>query len=59
MKIQMRILLPFMIVIPDGAYQVYAARQIRTLQLSRPTQIVYETKSGREVFAHVKKSCKP
>jgi hypothetical protein len=48
--IQMQILLPFMIAIPDGTYQVYAARHLRTLQLSRPTQMVYETRSGQKVI---------
>ncbi len=46
----MQILLPHSIVIPDGAYEVYAARHIRTIQLSHPTQIVYETEFGQEVL---------
>ena len=47
----MQILLPFTIVIPNGAYQVYAARHLRALQLSRPTQIVYETELGQEIIS--------
>jgi hypothetical protein len=46
----MQILLPHLIAIPDGAYKVYAAKNIRTIQLSRPTQIAYETKFGQEVL---------
>ena len=49
--IQMQILLPHLIAIPDGAYRVYAARHIRTIQLSRPTRIVYETDSGQQVLS--------
>jgi len=48
--ISMQILLPFMIAIPEGAYQVYAARHIRTIQISYPMKVVYETRSGREVI---------
>ncbi len=48
--IQMQILLPHLIAIPDGEYEVYAARHIRTIQLSRPTQIVYETELGKASF---------
>jgi hypothetical protein len=45
-----QILLPHLIAIPDGAYEVYAARHVRTIQLSHPTQIVYETEFGQEVI---------
>lgn len=45
----MQILLPFMIAIPEGVYQVYAARHVRTIQLSHPTQVVDETGSGQEI----------
>jgi len=48
--IQMQILLPHSIAIPDGAYEVYAARHVRTIQLSHPTRIVYETAFGQEVL---------
>jgi len=48
--IQMQILLPHLIAIPDGSYEVYAAKHIRTIQLSHPTQIVYETEFGRKVI---------
>ena len=48
--IQMQILLPHSIAIPDGAYEVYAARHVRTIQLLRPTQIVYETDLRQEVI---------
>ena len=46
----MQILLPHLIAIPDGVYQVYAARHLRTVQLSRPARIVYETKLGQEAL---------
>jgi hypothetical protein len=49
--IQMQILLPHLIAIPDGVYEVYAARHIRALQLSQPTQIAYETEFGQEVLS--------
>ena len=48
--ISMQILLPLMMAIPDGAYEVHAARRIRTIQLSRPTEMVYETEFEREVL---------
>ena len=46
----MQILLPLMIAIPDGAYEVHAARHIRAIQLSRPMRVVYETDFGQEVI---------
>lgn len=46
----MQLLLPHLIAIPEGEYQVYAARYICTIQLSHPTQIVYETEFGQSIL---------
>jgi len=44
--ISMQILLPHLLAIPNGEYEVYTAKHIRTIQVSHPTRIVYETELG-------------
>jgi hypothetical protein len=55
-NIQMQILLPHLIAIPDGVYEVYAARHLRTLHLSQPTQISHDTEFGQEVLPCLEQS---
>jgi hypothetical protein len=44
----MQILLPYLIAIPSGGYEVYAARHIRTLEVSQPAEITYDTRLGQQ-----------
>jgi len=39
---QIQFLLPYQIALPDGEYEVYAARRLRKLYLNHPDELVYE-----------------
>ena len=50
-RIRLELLLPYSIAIPANEYEVYAARHLRKIEISHPTQIVHETDTGSEILS--------